>query len=408
MTTRPSQSPVDHLLIGLGVPCALGLDLRVGNVAEVVGGELHVRRRDVLLETVPLCGAGDRDDPRPLREQPREGHLRGRCTPAVGDPAEQVAERPFGPAGLAGGEPRDVVAEVTRLELRALIDRAGEETLAERAERNEADPQLLEHGEHRLLWLPPPQRVLALQRGHRWDAVGPPDCLRPCLGEAEVPDLPLLNELLDGAGDVLDGNVGVDAVLVEQVDGVGAQPPQRLLHGAPDRVGTAVEAPRLAGGELETELGGDDDLVTDRFERLADEFLVREWPVDLRRVEERQAALDGGADEPDHVLPVGEGWEARAHPHAAQPSRRDLQAGAEGALVHRGALLSQCRGVHSGRAVAPNTTPSRAPEGGPAVAGTARTSQPSQLAPAVGAGDAGPGRLTCGSPAVRRGRWRTG
>jgi hypothetical protein len=42
------------------------------------------------------------------------------------------------------------------------------------------------------------------------------------LGEAEVLDLALGDEVLDGLWHVLDGNVGVDAVLVEQVDGLNA------------------------------------------------------------------------------------------------------------------------------------------------------------------------------------------
>ena len=39
-------------------------------------------------------------------------------------------------------------------------------------------------------------------------------------GEAEVLDLACLNEILDGTGYVFDGDVGVDAVLVEQVDDI--------------------------------------------------------------------------------------------------------------------------------------------------------------------------------------------
>ena len=54
------------------------------------------------------------------------------------------------------------------------------------------------------------------------------------LGHPEVVDLAGLDELLDGAGDVLDRDVGVDAVLVEQVDGVGPQPTQRAVDGGAD------------------------------------------------------------------------------------------------------------------------------------------------------------------------------
>ena len=42
------------------------------------------------------------------------------------------------------------------------------------------------------------------------------------LGHAEVLHLAGLDELLDRAGDVLDGHVGVDSVLVVEVDGVDA------------------------------------------------------------------------------------------------------------------------------------------------------------------------------------------
>jgi hypothetical protein len=104
------------------------------------------------------------------------------------------------------------VAEVAALELGVLVDGAGEEALAERAERHEPDPELLEQREDRLLGFAPPQRVLALQRGHRLDSVRTTDRLGAGLGEAEVVDLPLLDELLDGAGDVLDRDVGVHAV----------------------------------------------------------------------------------------------------------------------------------------------------------------------------------------------------
>ena len=56
------------------------------------------------------------------------------------------------------------------------------------------------------------------------------------------------------------------------------------------RLSTPVDC---AGRELEAELGRDHDLVADRFERLADELLVGERAVDLRGVEEGDAALDG-------------------------------------------------------------------------------------------------------------------
>ena len=66
-----------------------------------------------------------------------------------------------------------------------------EEALAQRAEGDEADPELLERRQHLRLGLPPPQRVLALERRDRLDRVGAADRLHARLGQAEVLDLAL-------------------------------------------------------------------------------------------------------------------------------------------------------------------------------------------------------------------------
>ena len=72
-----------------------------------------------------------------------------------------------------------------------LVDRPGQEALAERAEGNEADPELLERRQDLLLGLAPPQRILALERGDRLDGMGAADRLHARLREAEVLDLAL-------------------------------------------------------------------------------------------------------------------------------------------------------------------------------------------------------------------------
>ena len=176
--------------------------------------------------------------------------------------------------------------------------------LPEGAEGDKADAQLFERRQHLRLRAPRPQRILALDRGDRLDRMGPADGLRPRLGEAEVFDLAFLNELLHGSRHVLDGHVRIDAVLVEQVDGLDLEPLERALGGLLDVLRPAVQArPALhaAGVELrvevESELGGDDHLVAERGEGLADEFLVRERAVDLGGVEERDAELDGRPDQ---------------------------------------------------------------------------------------------------------------
>jgi len=79
-----------------------------------------------------------------------------------------------------------------------------------------------------------------LQGGHCLDGVGLPNGVYPGLGETEVADLSLVDQLLDRAGHVLDRHVGIDPVLVKKVDVVGAQPAQRALEHFADVFGPAV------------------------------------------------------------------------------------------------------------------------------------------------------------------------
>ena len=89
------------------------------------------------------------------------------------------------------------------------------------------------------------------------------------------------------------------------------------------------------GVELEPELGGDHHLAAERRERLAHQLLVGEGAVDFRRVEEGDAALDGRADQRDHLCLVGGRAVAEAHAHAAEPEGGDFQAAvSEFALLH--------------------------------------------------------------------------
>ena len=54
----------------------------------------------------------------------------------------------------------------------------------------------------------------------------------PHLGQAPVQDLALRHQVLDRAGDVLDRDLGVDAVLVEEIDAVGAEALEHALDDA--------------------------------------------------------------------------------------------------------------------------------------------------------------------------------
>src|SRR3954447_12379059 len=150
-----ASSAVDHPLVRLGIAGALRADLRLFDLAQVVTRQLEIGRGDVLFEAVELRRPRDRDERRALREDPCEGNLRcGRASP-LRDSLHEIDERTVRLACL-GREARDGVAEVAGLERRALVDRSREKALAKRAERDEADSELLQGRDDLVLRLPPP------------------------------------------------------------------------------------------------------------------------------------------------------------------------------------------------------------------------------------------------------------
>ena len=84
------------------------------------------------------------------------------------------------------------------------------------------------------------------------------------LRQAEMPDLACRDQVLDRAGHVLDRHVGIDAVLIEQVDHLDPEPLQRGLATARICSGRLFRPAMLAVRiDVEAELGGDHDLVAD-------------------------------------------------------------------------------------------------------------------------------------------------
>src|SRR5437868_6227583 len=155
------------------------------------------------------------------------------------------------------------------------------------------------------------------------------------LGKPKVPDLTGRDQILDGARNILDRNARIDAVLIEQVDHVYPKALERRVRDLPDVFGTAVETGQFALHDLETELGRDHDLVADRRERLAYDFLIRERSIDFRGVEERHATLVRGADQGYGVFLIEGGSIAEIEAHTAEAQGRNFKATfAEFALLH--------------------------------------------------------------------------
>jgi hypothetical protein len=119
------------------------------------------------------------------------------------------------------------------------------------------------------------------------DGVGAADRLDPCLGQADAADLALGDQFGEGADGVLDGCVGVDAVLVVQIDVVRAEPFEGAFEcGADVRRAAVKHAGAAAGVRDQAELGRQYDLGAAALQRPADEFLVGERPVGFGGVDE--------------------------------------------------------------------------------------------------------------------------
>ena len=157
------------------------------------------------------------------------------------------------------------------------------------------------------------------------DGVCATDGLGARLGQPEVLHLALLNQFLYGAGDVLDGDVRVHAMLIQHVDGRHVQALQHRVGDLTNVVGPAVHPVACAiGVDSESELGRDHDSLAKRRQRLADEFFVGEGAVGFRGVEQRDATLDRGVEQRYGFLPAGGGTVDPGQPHAAVSDRRNL------------------------------------------------------------------------------------
>jgi hypothetical protein len=88
-------------------------------------------------------------------------------------------------------------------------------------------------------------------------------------------------------------------------------------------VRAAVEA---ASVEVVAELGGDDDVLAERGQRLADQLLIGERAINFGGVEEGDAAGHSRADQRDHGVAIRRRTAVMIEPHAAESDGRDIEA----------------------------------------------------------------------------------
>src|SRR5579871_4005932 len=136
--------------------------------------------------------------------------------------------------------------------------------------------------------------------------------------------LTFLDQVFDRTGDVLDGYLGVDAVLVEQIDPIGPE----ALEGSDGDLTDVLRATVQSFADAsvrETEFRRDHHLIANRCQRLSEQFLIDEGAIRFGSVEESHAPLDRATDQCNTLRLVDRRTEAIAQPHAAQTDRRDFQ-----------------------------------------------------------------------------------
>ncbi|MNE32888.1 hypothetical protein D3C80_1265210 [compost metagenome] len=184
-----------------------------------------------------------------------------------------------------------------------------------------------------------PQRVFVLKRRDRLHGVGAAQGVQAGFRQAEMPDLAGFDQGFHRLGDILHRHVGIDAVLIQKVDVVGAQPLQHGIYDGANVIWSSVQTAVACAGlqvDVEAELGGQDNLIAERFDGLAQQVFVGEGAIGLGRVEQGHAPVKCVPNDLNAVR-FGQGFAIGAgQAHAAIAEGGDFQAGsAEGSRLHR-------------------------------------------------------------------------
>ena len=210
------------------------------------------------------------------------------------------------------------------------VDVGGAARLADAAERRPGQERDASPGARLDLALGQRRRVaerqLVLDRDDLGDAERLLELVDVAVGEADPAHLALVLELLEGADGLGVGDVRVGAVVLVEVDAVGAERLQARLARLTDVLGAAVDLPCAAGADV-AGLGGDDDVVVAAVQRLGDQPLVVAdlalvAGVGVGGVDQVDAGVERGVDRADRLLlgrPAGEG-----HRHRAESDGEDV------------------------------------------------------------------------------------
>src|SRR6185437_4802082 len=148
--------------------------------------------------------------------------------------------------------------------------------------------------------------------------VCPPQSSRRGLAHPQMPHLSRAYEIGHRSDRILDRHLGIDAMLIVEIDVIHAQTPQRCIARLPHVIRRAVDAKIGTGFRAHVpELGREHYPVATIADRLSNELLVGEGSVHVRCVQQRYSELDRAMNRRDRFAVIMCAVEV-AHSHAPE------------------------------------------------------------------------------------------
>ena len=296
---------------------------------DLVVGEGQLRRAQIVHELVHPLGADDDAGDGLLRQQPGQRHLRHRRAVGLGNRPRDVEDV----EGLFLVERREVERHPPSVGVAGALagELTGEKAAGQRAPHQQAEALVADQRNRVALDVAAGQRVVGLRALEPLETAPLRHAERLHqlprfeVRAADVAHLAGADQVGQGAQRLVDGRLGVGAVNLVEVDAVGAEPFQARLArvddvqpGKADLVG--------AGPHAAAHLGRDHHVAAAAGQRAAEDLLRIAGGVDVGRVEEVDAGIEGPPHErvrlllaqcADH-LPLG------AERHRTQAELRDV------------------------------------------------------------------------------------